>query len=687
MRFLGYPIYKILFALVVGVLLQRYIAISLNITLTVCTISLLVLIACLVIKIKYEIKNAAFFIAVIFFFGSFAIINTILRKPQFLPNHFVHTSYEDAQIVELQLLNELAPNSYSQRFYARVLQIGTKQSTGKVLFQTPLTDSLNLIAGNEILLATNIVSIAVEKNPSDFNYKEYLDGINVYGRVYGNRDNILLVKDSPKSLGFFVSFRNELSQRLARSGLTPQSQAFVEALLLGKREHLDPEITNSFRDAGVIHILALSGLHVGIILLILRFLTSWLHRFKYGQFIQSTVLVLLLWMFGFLTGLSPSIMRAVTMFSFVAVGMNINRNTSVMHSLALSAFVLLLINPKLLFHVGFQLSYVAVAAIVLIQPILASLWRPRSIVPKYLWNVFTVTLAAQIGVAPISLFYFHQFPGLFLLGNMILLPAMPLILGACLLFIVLLLIDAPLDWLAHVLNVVFEFFITVITWISEVKSFIITNIYLSFWELLCIYAILISLVVFFYKVVRKSRRERVTLVRPNYGLHAAIVFTICLLSIKSFNKTTQAEKLVVMHQNIGTAVSIIQDKQALLLTDLHVMDRKSIASSKERLLSSTLFRNKIVQHDSIKNNISWNDKTMLVVSKNGFYDASFKNATVLFSHAPQLNLERFITTTSPKIIIADGSNYKSSIAQWQETCKKYNVPFVNTYETGAFEVE
>lgn len=686
MRFLGYPVYKILAASVLGLLLQRYIACDINTVVYVAGVSLLVIALCYFKLFSYRFKQVAFFTATLLFFAAFAFINASIRAPQFQTDHYVNISYEQGRFLEIKLLNELPPNGFSKRFYAIVQQLDDKKVTGKVLFQSPLADSLELAPGYNLHLAAAIAPVAMEKNPSAFNYNEYLAGIDVYGRVYSKKEQLLKCIDKRDEATGFTAFKNVLVRRLKASSLESQPRAFVEALLLGNRENIDPEVNNSFRDAGVIHILALSGLHVGIILLILSFFTKWLHRYKYGRFIQSALLVCLLWMFGVLTGLSPSIMRAVTMFSFVAVAMNINRSTSVLHSLALSAFVLLVANPKLLFQVGFQLSYVAVIAIVIIQPILASLWSPVWRAPKYMWNVITVTLAAQIGVAPISLFYFHQFPGLFLLGNIILLPAMPLILGACLLFVFLVLVQAPHNWLAQPLNSVFQFYIDAITRISEVRSFIITDVFLSLTELLLIYGILISATLFFQKVVRKSRLERVQLLKPNYGLHVALALLIALVTVKGLQLNNQESKLIVLHQRIGTAITIIENKEAMLFTDLHVMNRDGILKSKERLLSSTLFRNKNIIQDSVKNLIKWNNQTLIVVGKNGFYDKAQKNATILLSHSPLVNLNRLIDDLQPKQIIADGSNFTSFIAAWEKTCAQRNIPFKNTYESGAITV-
>lgn len=687
MGWLQYPILRLLIALISGVILQRYCAFNTAFLFALLTLSFITMVVCLVIKTGIKIRKLVYGIAALMLFFTIGYGNSILRSAEFQRQHYTHFPVNRDGLITLSLEQQLPFNGFSQRYYATVKSIDTAAVSGKVLYQVPVTDSLALTTGTDIVIYSCIRPIAVEKNPSDFNYKSYLEGIDVYGRIYGGKSTLLDIRKTSITQSPFIKARNNVTSLLAATQLESQPLAFIEALLLGQREHLDPAISADFRDAGVIHILALSGLHVGILLLILQTATRWLRRFKNGLWIQATTVVTLLWLFGFLTGMSPSIMRAITMFTFVAIGMNIKRKTGVLNSLAFSAFVLLIVNPKLLFQVGFQLSYIAVFAIVMIQPIIARLWRPRYWLVRYLWSVFTVTLAAQIGVAPLSIFYFHQFPGLFLVGNMLLLPVMPMILGLAILFIVLVLSGIESGWLAHLLNVIFNFYIEVMAWIGSFKSFVFTDLYLDFSQLLLIYGIILALVLFFRKTVRASRKERATILKPNYGLHIAMLFTIVLICMQAFTSQSQDRQIVVMHQNIGTAVAVIQDNDAVLLTDLHVLDRDNSMKSKQRLRTSTLFTKRTVQEDSIQPLITLGSKKLMVVGANGLYATVNTRPAILLSHSPKVNLDRVINDLKPSQIIADGSNYEYSIAQWQLTCKKLNVPFHNTYEDGAVVVK
>ena len=687
MRWLDYPFFRILFFLVVGIIFQHQLEMDDSLFL-VCTLICFSVIAIIIVLSKF-IRLPKFIFATstyIFFFSLGALLFS--NKNGLSNDHFIHKQVQGQDhVLQLKLKQRLAPNKFNDRFYAEVIALDQQQVSGNTLVLFKRSDSLDFQVGDRLTVYDDVNLPAFERNPGDFDYRKYLKSIDVYGQIYVDTPKILSYENGSQELGVLLRLRTTILEKLEASGLNDNPRGVIEALVLGQRQNVDPEVTKSFRDAGVIHILALSGLHVGIILLILRVLTKRILRMKYGRWIQSVVLIFLLWSFALLTGMSPSIMRAVTMFSFVAVGLNLKRKGSVYHSLTLSAFVLLLFDPRLLFQVGFQLSYMAVFSIVLIQPVLAGLWPWRNKVKDFFWNIFTVTVAAQIGVAGISLFYFNQFPGLFILGNMLLLPVLPFIIGAALLLIFLLLFSIPTDWLTTVLNAVLEFIIETVARISSYESFIVKDVHLTFWETALIYVAIFSLVLFLLPYFKRSKRERFYLKKPNWMLHLSLLSLVVLFGLKSYEKlNTDKDSFLVLHQATGSAVSLSNQDQATLFTDLHVMDSLRALNSLERLKAIETHRDKDLSLVSLKNLIQYNKNRLLVIDENGLYDISIKNATVLLSHSPKINLERLILETQPKRIIADGSNYRNVVESWKITCNKMGVELLNTYEVGAVEL-
>ena len=163
-------------------------------------------------------------------------------------------------------------------------------------------------------------------------------------------------------------------------------------------------------------------MHVGIILLILSWFLKPLERLRFGKTAKTIFIIIFLWCFAFIAGLSASVVRAVTMFTFLAVGLYFGKKRVVAYSLISSLFFLLIVKPMFLFDVGFQLSYLAVFGIIWVQPKLYQVWKPKNKVLDTIWQLFTVSIAAQVGILPLSLFYFHQFPVLFFVSNLVIIP-------------------------------------------------------------------------------------------------------------------------------------------------------------------------------------------------------------------------------------------------------------------------
>ena len=687
MRWLDYPFYRILLFLIAGILFSRFMEIDPTLFIyAICGAVFCAMIVLVVSKFSFGFK-AVFALSVYSFFFFIGGAHLYFQN-EISTNHFIQKQTQGQDhVLQLKLSQRLTPNKFNDRFYAQVIALDQEAVSGNTLLLFKRSDSLGYKVGDRLTVYDDVNLPAFARNPGDFDYRKYLKSIDVYGQVYVDKPRILSYTSGEGDLGSLLQLRKTILTKLAGSGLRDRPKAMIEALVLGQRQNVDPEVTKSFRDAGVIHILALSGLHVGIILLILRFLTRRLLRLKYGRWIQSAVLIVLLWSFALLTGMSPSIMRAVTMFSFVAVGMNLKRKGSVYHSLTLSAFVLLLYDPRLLFQVGFQLSYMAVFSIVLIQPVIAGLWTWRNKVKDFLWNIFTVTLAAQIGVAGISLFYFHQFPGLFILGNMMLLPLLPFIIGASLLLIFLLLIGFPTGWLTTALNTVLEFIIETVARISSWDAFIIKEVHVSLWETFLTYVALFSVILFLLPYFKRSKRERFYLKKPNWMLHLCMASLILLFGLKGYKSySSGADQFLVLHQATGSAVSVSNKNQAALFTDLHVMDSIRAVNSLERLKAIENNRGKTLVLDSLNNVMSYKGAQLIVIDQNGIYNTDIKNATILLSHSPKINLERLILDLNPKLIIADGSNYRNVVDAWKVTCDKNKVELLNTYEVGAIEI-
>lgn len=368
------------------------------------------------------------------------------------------------------------------------------------------TDSVNqLQPGDQLVAKCRLQAIRNQGTPYGFDYQKFMANRQIYYSTYISARNYARVqKGSRKSLLFQAEhLRSSLIGLLKSYIKNQESLQVISALTLGYRKELSPETRSYFASTGAMHVLAVSGLHVGMIYLFLSSLLGFLKRTRFGKLFYVLAIGLLLWFYALLTGFSPSVQRATVMFSFILIGSSLQRPPAIYNSIAASAFILLLFNPNLLFEVGFQLSYAAVTSIVFFFPRLESLVKPRNKLSKKLWQLFCVSLAAQFGTFALSIYYFNQFPVYFWLSNFLVIPAAYFILGGTFLFFLL----SPFGHLAQIL----ASFVSAITFattfllrqIEQLPFSLIENISLSTPQLLLLLAMGATLL-FFIKLKRKA---------------------------------------------------------------------------------------------------------------------------------------------------------------------------------------
>ena len=259
-----------------------------------------------------------------------------------------------------------------------------------------------------------------------------------------------------------LELRNQLVNTLSDKGLEQQELAIVSAMTLGDKSLIDKDLKNDYSRSGASHVLALSGLHLGIIYFVFSFMTArWRRRYHHWSRPVSEGLILItMWSYVVLVGMPPSVVRAAIMMTVYSLLSLQNRNRSSLNALAFTAIIMLIADPMILFNISFQLSFVAVAFILLYQGRIYSL-IPSSTHPivKWCWRFLSVSLAAQLGVAPLTAYYFHQVPSYFLLSSLVVMVFTPLIIYLSLLFFLLMWLPVvqswlvvPLSWLVHIQN-------------------------------------------------------------------------------------------------------------------------------------------------------------------------------------------------------------------------------------------
>ncbi|NJB87350.1 competence protein ComEC [Lewinella marina] len=358
--------------------------------------------------------SSLFLLLALFGFGGWYAAE---RHPLNQPDHFSHQlAAADLVTGEVTSVRPGARRTAVEvEVSALVDEQGARPASGKLLAYVTGGDSLEV--GDQLLLSVSPERIPPPLNPEVFDYGAYLAGRSIYHRAYADAGEWLTVGDAPRRSLATLADR---SRNAWFSTLTPYLQnddlAVAAALIMGKRDLLGAEVRSAYADTGAIHVLAVSGLHVGILALIVVQLLGWLPRRPLWTGLRTVVTLAAVWYFALVTGLSASVQRAALMVSIVVVGKTLNRNNSIFNLLAIAALVMLLIQPKQLFQVGFQLSFAAVTGIALFaRPLSRLLYLPG--VLSRGWDAISVSTAAQLGTLPFALYYFGQFPVYFLLSG------------------------------------------------------------------------------------------------------------------------------------------------------------------------------------------------------------------------------------------------------------------------------
>jgi len=666
-KLLGYLPFHFLLFLIAGICCQFYTDYwNYGIVISACILIFLSLTA-------YWQRKTLFFVFITWI--TFFLTGMILVYENDATNHtnYFEKHLKNTSKVILAIDKVLKPGNYHHKYVADVVQLDSKKTTGHVLLNIE-KDSTSLLfhTGDLVFLKNKFQDIKSSLNPHQFNYKHYLKKQGINQQVYITHQEILLLDESKVSLLRFIdAFRVKIQKSLRRYHFTDDELAVMNALLLGQRQEISKQLSDNYSKAGAIHILAVSGLHVGVILLILSLILKPLERVNNGKLIKLVLVILSLWFFAILAGLSASVIRAVTMFSAIALGQFFNKRNAVEHSLIFSMFIILLWKPLFLFDVGFQLSYTAVFGIIWIQPVLYQLWKPNFFIVDKGWQLITVSVAAQLGVLPISLFYFHQFPALFFISNLIIIPFLGVILGLGLVVLVLSYESILPLFLEGFYGDVISILNKVVAFVARQESFLFSEISFSALKMIFSYLLIISGFQLFLKLNTKRC----------FLFFGSILAFQCVLILEKYT-IAQKSEFIVFHKSKNSIIGIRKGSSFELY---HSMDSLQISSQK-LLINYKVGENISSQNYHKLSNLMYYDKqVVLIIDKDGLYDIKeLNNPIVLLRQSPKINLQRLVKKLKPAIIIADGSNYKSYIENWKTSCKNLKTPFWTTYNQGAY---
>ncbi len=397
----------------------------------------------------------------------------------------------DIQLYHAQLIEEPLPKP--QSLMCRMHLLEAKRDVLIYL----RTDSGKLPEVGDWLAVTVQWKAPANFSP-DFDYATYLKNQGIAAVAYADRSHWKMI---PVPKHIFPDFKTMALRcrkywmgRLQWIVQDSRHYAVATALLLGYKGNMDTGLKKQFAATGASHILAVSGLHVSMIYAVLYGISSFCNRGVRSNRIRHLLLLLAMWIFAFITGLSPSVVRATLMLSVVSAGSMLGEKSLSLNALSASALFMLIYNPLYLLDVGFQLSYAAVAAIVIINPLLNRFYSSDNRIIQYGWNLITVSTSAQLGTLPLTLYYFHQFPTLFLLTNLFVIPLSAILLGV-LLGTLMLDVLLPLPAIFYLpVNLLLNCFVSGIQWIEQIPGVLAEGIFISELTLWISYVVLCLLI-------------------------------------------------------------------------------------------------------------------------------------------------------------------------------------------------
>ena len=603
-----------------------------------------------------------------------ALLNVILLSAGWLCAYLHHDLGNDDHFSKTKanyLIGQVVSEPKQKGIYTRftvqvkstVFHAKTKPASGKILVTLVADSNSHLINyGYEVLIPATYKPVDPPFNPAEFNYKHYLAHQNIYHQSFISRQQIRVLQYHTGNpvIAFSLALRQRLVSSIKQYIHDPQAAAIASTLLLGYKANLSADILQAYSKTGTIHVLSVSGAHVGIIFLVISFLLKPFRHYQYGKLFNAVLTLILIWGYAILTGLSPAVCRAAVMLSMFIIGKASGRPVHNLNVLAVSAFALLLYDPYLITDVGFQLSYLAVFGIITLQPIIVEQLAFKNKWVSKLWQLCALSLAAQLITFPLSAYYFHQFPVYFLLSNLLIILPAEVIVIAGMLFLIssfFSVLQPVTKLLAAVLEYTILLMNKVLAYIEHLPYSSFGKIWLTGWEHLIVYMILICTI--YFMVNKKLGQLRTALL--------GLLVLCCGLSWKSIDKQTSGH-VIFFNVKKNSAIVFQKGNEAVVVTDL-LPDDKNYQYSIRPCLDSLGVDSTIIckSQQSIQTSylnkqhhlIQFSDKTFLLFNpllQNTVLPKKINVDYVFFTHNPHSNLRFIRNNYNFKHLIADANN-------------------------------
>ncbi|WP_294265922.1 ComEC/Rec2 family competence protein [uncultured Chryseobacterium sp.] len=384
-----------------------------------------------------------------------------------------------------------------------------------------------------------------------FDYSKYLKRKNIEYQCFVS-DIIVSAEHSESSWSEnFSQKRLEVLQNINKTSLSPKSREFLKGIILADRTEIDQQTVQDFSRSGLVHFLAISGTHIVVIfgLFYFIFIKVLPLRFRKEAIISSLVLI---WLFTAFIGFGSSVVRSSLMLSIYFIYVLLQRKTDLLHSLSLSALVILVFDTQQIFDVGFQLSFLAVLGIYwLNQPILSYFPRQDNRLKKLLFNTVSISISAQLATLPLVLYYFHQFSFISVFANFFIVPFSEIIIIFSFLMTAFIAFNFNSEWINTVYDLVIQLLLRIIHWFADFDSVFVENIPMN------------EIEVFFLFIIIYFLRFTVTKFNIKTSTRLIMSFFIFLVVRMGFNSYAQQQQEVLIHDFSGHKFLLVKNGEGV----------------------------------------------------------------------------------------------------------------------------
>ncbi len=682
------PMLRLLLFLAAGIIVQQYTAIAvwysfIGIAIAIIALALYTLFS-ISLQFKYSwITGAAIGILLL------ALGNLIGYKHSAENNkNWIGHQLSNLKAVNVIIKEPLIEKEKSYKAIATVQYALTKNtwsnSVGNIVLYFNKDSAKPFLSyGSQIIIYKPLQAISNSKNPGAFNYRQYALFQNIGAQVFLNPSNYeLLYKTNSNPLAQWLNdSRLSILQIIKKYIPLKKEQGIAEALLIGYKNDLDRDVVQAYSNTGVVHIIAISGLHIAMIYGLLIAVFRPLGNKKTIRLIKAICTLFILWIFTCIAGNAPSILRSTIMFSGIIIGELFNKKMNTYNNLAASAFVILLFQPFSLWDVGFQLSYAAVLSIsIFAKPIQHTIHFQNKLL-QLIWELIAITLSAQILTFPIIVYHFHQFPTLFLFSNLLAVP-----LSAFILYCELaLLIFSPFTSIATFIGTVAGNSISLLNnFIDKINTITlaqITGIQINLVQTFILFGCIAGIA---YWLMHKNKRAFI------FSLATVAIF-YGLRSWDLFEKNNQ-QKLIVYNIPKHQAMDIIEGIKYQFIGDTILQQDgflRNFHLQPARILHRTNYANRLNSISFQNNIISSSNKNIIVLQQNILATQvaqKIKVDAIIISKNPKLYISQIHSLFDCDYYIFDATNPLWKINKWKKDCDSLHLRHYSVPEQGAFEI-